>query len=89
MSSAPIRTKPKVAIVFSQTEKFSGESINLANYFCGLLSAGGYSDIFMIGYQSDGMPGEVVPRRIKYITRGTTTPKEVPVRDNDKKPLSL
>ena len=73
------RLKPKVGIVFSQTDKFSGESLNLASYFCGLLSSSGYSEIYMIGYQSDGMPGEVYPRRIKYIPRGETTPKEVPV----------
>lgn len=73
------RIKPKVGIVFSQTDRFSGESLNLANYFCGLLSASGYSEIFMIGFESDGMPGEVCPRRVKYITRGTNTPKEVPV----------
>lgn len=73
------RLKPKVGIVFSQTDKFSGESLNLASYFCGLLSSSGYSEIYMIGYQSDGMPGEVYPRRIKYIPRGETSPKEVPV----------
>ena len=73
------RVKPKVGIIFSQTDRFSGESMNLANYFCGLLSASGYSEIFMIGYESDGMPGEVYPRRVKYITRGQTNPKEVPV----------
>jgi hypothetical protein len=74
------RIKPKVGIVFSQTDRFSSESFNLANYFCGLLSASGYSEIFMIGYESDGMPGEVYPRRVKYIPRGQTTAKEVPVR---------
>lgn len=73
------RLKPKVGIVFSQTDKFSGESLNLASYFCGLLSSSGYSEIYMIGFQSDGMPGEVYPRRIKYIPRGETSPKEVPV----------
>lgn len=75
------RLKPKVGIIFSQTDKFSGESLNLASYLCGLLSTSGYSDIYMIGYQSDGMPGEVFPRRIKYIPRGQTSPKEVPVSD--------
>lgn len=73
------KLKPKVGIVFSQTDRYSGESLNLANYFCGLLSTSGYSDVYMIGFQSDGMPGEVFPRRIKYITRGQSTPKEVPV----------
>jgi len=76
------RLKPKVGIVFSQTDKFSGESLNLASYFCGLLSSSGYSEIYMIGYQSDGMPGEVYPRRIKYIPRGETSPKEVPVSEH-------
>lgn len=74
------RIKPKVGIVFSQTDRFSSESLNLANYFCGLLSASGYSEIFMIGYESDGVPGEVYPRRVKYISRGQSAAKEVPVR---------
>lgn len=73
------RIKPKVGIVYSQTDVFSGESVNLANYFCGLLSSSGYSEIFMIGYQADGMPAEVFTRRVKYIPRKHSLPKEVPV----------
>jgi hypothetical protein len=73
------RLKPKVGIVYSQTDTFSRESLNLASYMCGMLSVSGYSEIYMIGYQSDGLPGEVYPRRIKYLPRGQRVAKEVPV----------
>jgi len=72
--------KPKVGIIFSQTSRFSAESVNLAEYFCGLLTETGYADVYMIGYEQGG-PGEVASRRIKYIPHGQTKPKEVPAAD--------
>lgn len=74
-----MRLKPRVGIVYSQSEKNSRESLNLANYLCGLLSASGYAEIFMIGYYPDGSPGHISTNRIKYIARGQNTPTEVPV----------
>mmetsp|Transcript_25189 Transcript_25189/g.41974 ORF Transcript_25189/g.41974 Transcript_25189/m.41974 type:complete len:483 (+) Transcript_25189:186-1634(+) len=72
--------KPKVGIIFSQTDQFSGESANLAAYFCGLLSETGYCDLYMIGYESTGV-GNVVSRRIRYTSAGQSKPKEVPAAD--------
>jgi hypothetical protein len=71
---------PKVGIIFSQTDRFSAESINLADYICGLLTDTGYADVYMIGYEQGG-PGEVVSRRVKYIPQGQTKPREVPAAD--------
>lgn len=49
------RIKPKVGIIYSQSDEYSCESMNLAYYLCGLLSNSGYSEIKMIGYNQDNM----------------------------------
>lgn len=73
------RNKPKVGIVYSQTDKFSCESMNLAYYLSGLLSKSGYSDIYMISYESDATQYSTVnSKRIKYIPPRESIPKEVP-----------
>jgi len=85
------RIKPKVGIIYSQTDEYSCESMNLAYYLCGLLSNSGYSEIKMIGYNQDNMnirsdngysdksasSSSTSHKRIKYILPGNVTPNEV------------
>lgn len=69
----------RVAIVYSDTERHSAESRNLAHYFCGLLSSSGYADIVMVPYSPDGPVSDLPTRRIAYIPPGQQKPREVPV----------
>jgi hypothetical protein len=69
----------KVAIVYSDTERHSAESRNLAHYFCGLLSSSGYADIVMVPYSPDGPVSDLPSRRILYIPPGQQKPRDVPV----------
>ena len=87
------RIKPKVGIIYSQSDEYSCESMNLAYYLCGLLSNSGYSEIKMIGYNQDNMnirsdngyhssdksasSSSTSYKRIKYILPGNVTPNEV------------
>lgn len=82
------RIKPKVGIIYSQSDEYSCESMNLAYYLCGLLSNSGYSEIKMIGYNQDNMNirsdnglsasnSSTSHKRIKYILPGNVTPNEV------------
>ena len=81
------RIKPKVGIIYSQSDEYSCESMNLAYYICGLLSHSGYSEIKMIGYNQDNMnlrsdnsgnssynSSSTSHKRIKYILPGNVTP---------------
>ena len=77
--SQKVQKIAKVAIVYSDDEAESAESRNLAHYFCGLLSASGYSDIFMVPYSSQGPVRELATRRIMYIPPFRNKPLEVPV----------
>jgi len=81
------RIKPKVGIIYSQSDEFSCESMNLAYYICGLLSNSGYSEIMMISYNHDNLNmksfdsnnnnSSTSHKRIKYILPGNVTPSEV------------
>lgn len=79
MPRANVVKVAKVGIVYSESEKFSNESRNLAFYLTGLLSSQGHSDVFLVGYRPDGQPGDVSFKRITYIAKGQTKPSEVPV----------
>lgn len=69
----------KVAIIYSDDERQSAESRNLAHYFCGLLSASGYADMIMIPYNPKGPVFDLTTRRIMYIPPFKDKPLEVPV----------
>ena len=69
----------KVAIVYSDTDRNSAESRNLAHYFCGLLSSTGYADIVMVPYCPDGPISDLPNRRVLFIPPGHQKPLEVPV----------
>lgn len=79
MPKAGVVKVAKVGIVYSESEKFSNESRNLAFYLTGLLSAQGHSDVYLVGYRPDGQPGDVSYKRIHYIPKGHSKPSEVPV----------
>jgi hypothetical protein len=71
--------KPKVGIIFSESEKDSNESKNLAYYFCGLLSATGYANVSLFGYRSDGLTSDTTQKKIYFIPMDKKVPQEVPV----------
>jgi hypothetical protein len=70
-----------VGIIFSESEKFSNESRNMAFYLTGLLSSSGYAKIFLFGQTPDSMPGDISNKRITYCDRKNKI-VEVPVRRN-------
>jgi hypothetical protein len=69
----------RVGIVYSEDERQSAESRNLAHYFCGLLSAKGFVDVIMIPFSPNGPVVDFPSKRIHYIPPGEQKPKEVPV----------
>ena len=70
----------RVAIVYSDNERSSAESRNLAHYLCGLLTETGYADVVMVPYSPNGPVVDFPSKRILYIPPGEQKPKEVPVR---------
>lgn len=75
--------RPRVGIIYSDSEKLSNESKFLAHYLCAQLAAKGYSLISMIPQSSDGAPLPSLPnnKRISYIPVGKAKPVEIPVSD--------
>jgi len=74
------RKAGKVAIIYSENHRDSSESKNMAHYLCGLLSASGYAQIFMLPYNAQGPVSDLSSnRRILYIPPNGTKPAEVPV----------
>lgn len=69
----------KVAIIYSDEQRQSSESRNLAHYLCGLLSTSGYAQIVMIPFSSEGPIADLSSRRISYIPPKQSKPIEVPV----------
>lgn len=69
----------KVAIVYSDNIRQSGESKHLAHYLCGLLSTSGYAQIYMIPFSSEGPITDFAQRRITYLTPRVNKLVEVPV----------
>lgn len=70
----------KVAIVYSENENSSSESKNLAHYLCGLLSASGFAQIYMLPYNASGPISDLTSnRRIIFYPPNSSKPMEVPV----------
>lgn len=79
MSKQQPRKLARAAIIYSEDNTSSLESRNLAFYFCGLLSKGGYANIVLVPYSKDG-PSSILPSvRISYFEAGSSKPREVPV----------
>lgn len=69
-----------VGIIYSENVHYSSESKNLAHYLCGLLSASGYAQIFMIPYSSEGPISDISPnKRVLYKHPRNDKLLEIPV----------
>lgn len=73
-------SKAKVAIIYSDNDKESLESRNLAFYLCGLLVKGGWGHCVMIPFGPDGPRQIVTSSKISIIPMKLVKPLEVPVR---------
>eukprot|EP01039_Chlorochromonas_danica_P000075 gene75-82_t len=71
-----------VGIIYSENVHYSSESKNLAHYLCGLLSASGYAQIFMIPYSSEGPISDISPnKRVFYKHPRNDKLLEIPASD--------
>jgi hypothetical protein len=73
--------KPTIAIIYSESEKLSNESKNLAYYLCALLASTGHVLINMVAFSSDGKaPDSSSSRhdRISFIPPGKMKPHDAP-----------
>lgn len=71
--------KAKVAIIYSDNDRSSLESRNLAFYLCGLLVKGGWGHCVMIPYNPNGPSQGVASSKITLIPMKLVKPMEVPV----------
>jgi len=55
----PKENRPKIAVIYSDSDRLSNESKNLGLYFCGQLANTGYTNMYMVGITPDGNPGGV------------------------------
>jgi hypothetical protein len=70
----------KVGVVYSDNTRQSTESKHLAHYLCGLLTAGGWANVFMIPFSADGPISDTSSSgRILYVPPRQNKPLEVPV----------
>lgn len=73
------RIKPRVAILYSDSEKQSLESKNLAHYLCGLLSKSGYAQMYMVPFNPTDSAKIPTNNKVRYISPKSSQPLEVPV----------
>lgn len=71
--------KAKVAIIYSDNDRSSLESRNLAFYLCGLLVKGGWAHCVMIPYSQNGPSHSIPSSKITLIPMKLAKPMEVPV----------
>lgn len=73
------RVKPRVAIIYSESEKQSLESKNLAHYLCGMLSKSGYAQMYMVPFNPSDSAKVPSNNKVRYISSKSSQPAEVPV----------
>ena len=85
MSKIPVGyIKPKVGIIYSDTNTNSNESKHLAFYLCGHLVSTGYAEVILVSHNVENTYDNSINRsRINYISGGNINAKpiEAPVSD--------